>query len=243
MQFIKQYGVYFAIASLMGMIFYMFNQKNKEINELKKTVLEKDTLMHEQVGLYSKLVNDMRTVKELSTIIDEMGSELAQLIKKENERPIQTIRQVIEIPSASDTIVVYDTIIDKTIYQQGTFYYPNNSNYFASVDVSILDGVGVGEFHFKPLELALAVVEGKDGMYKAYLDGPDFINIGELTVNTLPMKPQFPNKPYEFYMGGGFGYVDGFKFVTTGGVKIKNHMILANLAGFSGGWLSYMRPL
>lgn len=243
MKIFKQYGIYFAILSLMGMVFYQFNEKNKEINELKKTVLVKDTLIFEQVGLYSKLVNDMRSVKELSSIIDSISSELASLIKERKERPIQTIKQVIEIPSKADTVIVRDTLIKGKPIQFASFYYPRESDYFASVDVSILDGVGVGKFHFMPLELNLAVVEGQDGMYKAYLDGPDFITVGELTVNSLPMKPQFPEKPYKFYLGGGLGYIEGFKFYTSGSMKYKDHMIDLNLFGFSGITLGYKRPL
>lgn len=241
--YFKYIGIGFALISFIGTIFYLFEQKNKQIRSLKNEVIEKAVLIKESEGMYSKVVNDLAKEKELKQKIESEFQELSKILKERKERPVQIVEQILQMPFRIDTVNVYDTIIQEKSTQIATFYYPDQNDYFASVDVSFQGGIGIGKFNFNPLPVNLVVTQKDNGLYTAYAESHDFIEFSKVDVNTLPMEPQFPDKPYKFYLGGGIGYIEGFKFYTAGSVRWKDHIMDVNVFGFSGITLGYKRPL
>lgn len=242
-KYIKEIGIAFAVLSTIGFLFYQFQKKNEQIEKLKGEVIEKSELIKEKDGLYSNIVNDLNTEKQLKQKIENELKELSVIIKERNEKPVQIIEQVLQMPFRIDTVEVYDTIINEKDHYFAEFFYPDQDDYFAHTRVQMSGGIGVASWHFEPLELNLTITQTESGLFNSYMEGPEWIVVKDLQVNTLPMQPQFPEKPYKFYLGGGLGYIEGFKFYTSGSVKYKDHMIDLNLFGFSGITLGYKRPL
>lgn len=196
-----------------------------KINSLKETILSKDSLYKVRDGQYTKLVNDTKSKSELTK---EVKSELPQTyqdIKKAKENIISHTK-VSVAPKSTTTI---DTVyIDTLGIQKFDSYYPNKDNYFVKHKSTIDKNVATNLWEFNSLKLDIVVTQQKDGMYRARLAGPEWIEANEVTVNSLPLTPLTERK-LKFLLGGSGGYSMNDRNIVLGiysGIRYKSNIIL-----------------
>jgi len=136
---------FFILALLIGWYLankFSDNQIKSLQKEVKSMVLKNDSLVLIEKGLYSKLVADTATTKQLKRKVEELQLEL--------KNPNLVIEQEISF----DTL---DTKIEVVKESEGSFefndYYPTKENYYIkySAKVDTKNKTGEGEFVLKPL--------------------------------------------------------------------------------------------
>jgi len=190
---------FFILALLIG--WYLANKFSdskirKLEKEVKSIVLKNDSLVILQKGLYSKLVADTATAKQLKIKVEELQLEL----KKPN--------LVIEQEVVFDTI---ETTIEVVKKSEGSFefndYYPIKEDYFIkySANIDTKTKTGKGKFTLKPLSFSLGIEEESKGMYRLNTKVPDFVKISKIDVISLPYEEKFKKDVFGFIFGAGYG--------------------------------------
>jgi hypothetical protein len=186
----------FILTSFKVMVTHYKNKLAKVNLELRKEIIKGDSLTIIKDGLYTKLVADTLTKKQLRKKIDSLDLEL--------ENP-KVITEIVFVPKyiekEIDGIVVKDSIID--IVDN----YPTKESpfvtYKATIDVK--KGTGVGSFKFTPIKMDLAIGQNKDGTYKLNTKVPDFISVSSVNVVALPMDTELDPKKDNFGVLFGLG--------------------------------------
>lgn len=175
---------------------HLNNKKLEEARiELRKERIKNDTLVKLAPGVYSKLVADTLTINELNNRLKELE------IKLENPTIIQNITFE---PEEKDTEITEVEVDNDTIKQ--TDYYPTKENYFVkySSKTNTKTQQGVGNFSFNPQDISLAIGQKEDGTYEVKTKFPDYFNITNLDVQSLPMTPN-KRKDFGWLLGAGYG--------------------------------------
>lgn len=208
------YGVYqyFELGSLQNMV-----------DTYKKQIIEKSELIEITKGRYSKIVDDFNTQKQLTQKLKDSNRNLYDQIKKDKSKIIQLTKTIQSFKPKVDTVIVESKC--------GSFidYYPSNKDWFIQYRSTVLsDTTRSGEWKFDQLKIDLVVTEQSKGIYNAYLDGPDFLQINQLEVQSLPLQNIKPDN-FDWLLGGGVtsNMIDkSFAMRIQGGIRIKNTMIL-----------------
>lgn len=215
------------ILGLLGYIAISSINHKKVEHELKRTILKKDYLIKVRDGQYTKLVDDMKTLSDLKKEVKDIDPEVSEDIRKAKEKPI--------IITTTKVVPVTKTTID-TVYVEGekdrriVSYYPNPDSAFVK-HTSILTGANsTSTWEFSPLKINVIVTQQKDGMYRARLVGPNWLQAKEVTVNSLPLTPVLEKK-LRFVAGVSAGF-DFYKnkpnLGVYTGIKYNNTIILLN---------------
>lgn len=231
MKFLKDNAVtLFLIGVVLALLIYLtFNKigTDRQINSLKDSILVKDSLKKIRDGEYTKLVNDMKTRDELEKEVKDTSEQTYKDIKKAKEKIVSNTKVSVK-PS---TKVTRDTVyIDSTGTRRFTSYYPNKDSAFVTHRSVITNSIATNTWEFKPLKLNVIVTQQKDGMYRARLLGPKWIQAQEVTVNSLPMTP-INEKKFKTLLGASGGYSFNDRDIVVGlytGFRYKNSIILLN---------------
>jgi len=175
------YGILAAIITIIvvfKIVIPMGNMKT-EIADLKvqktKYILAQDELRKVNDTLYTKLVDNTKTEKELRDSLNIARKQKPVVVQNIVIHPNDTISPSTEISLKDSNLIVQD-------------YYPSKEqwfiNYTAVINTKTLKPIG--EFKFTPLSLQLYVVEDSTGLYRAYMTAPSWVTIDKLDVKTLP---------------------------------------------------------
>ncbi len=183
------------------------NKFEEAADELKKSIIEGDSLKKEADGRYAKLVDYYNTEKDLKKELKETNEELYKVIKKQNERLLSLTNAVItlqgQVSEGMGRINPNDTNkIDLALK------YPNDGNPFINWNGNVDRRTAYykGEWTFGKLPLQIVLTEEKRGLWKSRLIGPDWLVVDSMSINSLPAEQYPPTTPrkMQFLVGGGY---------------------------------------
>ena len=213
---------------LIGVIIFGIfksNTFNKQVTDLKKTILSKDSIQKVRDGEYTKLIDDTKTQAELNKEVNTIAKETYKDIKKSGEKIVSNTN----ISVKPVTKIVIDTVyVDSSGTQKFTSYYPNIDSAFITHKITIQNSLATNSWEFKPLKINVVVTQQKDGMYRARLIGPKWIEAEEVTINGLPMTSVTERK-FKYLLGasGGYSFQNNDLVVEVyTGFKYKSQIIL-----------------
>lgn len=204
-------------------VMYTYDKKLAKADEIIRVdIIKHDSLVKLKDGLYTKLIADTLTNKELKKVIDSL-----ELKVKNPEIVIQEVIVIKEIEKEVDGIVVKDSTL--TIDDN----YPNKDNPFVTYNAvfNLKDSTGVSKFTFSPIKLSLGIGLNKNGTYYVNTKVPDFIEVKDVVVQALPMIPSKKDN-FGVLVGGGLGFdlTDGTQFLElNAGIRI--HKFYLGVAG------------
>ena len=175
--------------------------------ELKKSIIEADSLVKEADGRYAKLVNYYNTERDLKKELQKSNEDLYKIIKKQDER----------ILSLSSSIVTLKSTVEEgfgkfnpndTNQIQLALRYPSQKDPFIKWDgfVDRRNARYFGNWNFGKLPIQIVVTEEKRGLWKHRIVGPDWFIVDSLSVNSLPPEEYTPTveRKIQFLLGGGY---------------------------------------
>jgi len=201
----------------LGTTFY--NKGKEEANIiLRKERLKNDTLVKLNEGLYTKLVADSLTKKELNHLNDSLK------LKLKNPK---TITKIVFVPKEIEKDIDNVVQTDSTITIND--YYPHKENKFVeySANIDKVTGKGKGKFSWTPIEFSLGVTENEDGTYSLNTKVPEFMTVTGVHVYSRPIEPTKIDN-FGWLIGGGIGtsFKDGNSYYKlSGGVRIKKFYV------------------
>jgi hypothetical protein len=228
----KWWPIILALLALSGSVALWLKQNRDRITGLKRAVLARDSMILVRDGLYTKLVDDTKKEKDLRKKLEEQYQDIYKIVKRLEEKPGQIIETVITAPSKKDTITLRDTIIQDIAYPMFRDYYPSKENYFIEHTSIIGKDVAEGYWSFTDIPLGIIITQEKTGMWKSYLDGPDWLTVSSLEVNSLPIKSVTFDPPKIEWLGGGgagFGFDKEFYFLGSFGAKFQKNILLGSI--------------
>lgn len=229
MNFVKKnlVSIIFLLMLIGVIIFGIFksNTFNKQVTDLKKTILSKDSIQKVRDGEYTKLIDDTKTQAELNKEVNTIAKETYKDIKKSGEKIVSNTN----ISVKPVTKIVIDTVyVDSSGTQKFTSYYPNIDSAFITHKITIQNSLATNSWEFKPLKINVVVTQQKDGMYRARLIGPKWIEAEEVTINSLPIT-SVTEKKFKYLLGASGGYSFQNNDLVVGvytGFKYKSQIIL-----------------
>jgi len=169
-------------------------------------------------GLYTKLVADTLTIRELRRVVDSLN------LKIKNPKIVTEVVFVpVNITKPVDGIVVKDSIL------YITDSYPNKISPFIkySATYNLVNNKGISNFEFTPIKISLGIGQNKDGTYQINTKVPEFIEVLKVDVKALPMgQPKVDN--FGILLGAGYGrdFRDNSDFIKLStDVRIKKFYI------------------
>ena len=187
----------------------------------KVQLLRNSKLVKVAEGQYEKLVADTLTKNQLKRIVDSLK------IKVDN--PVIVERIIIkykDVQTAIEDITVQDSIV------QVVDYYPNKSNPYIThrSKVNTLTKKGTGDFSFGKLPISVVVSE-EDGIYKASLKAPDFVELENFDFQATPLEPVEKDNWGTLL---GAGYIQNFTEKThgigiSGGIRYRKIYLLGTV--------------
>ena len=169
---------------------------DKKVAELREVILENDGLRKDDEGRYSKLVNDMNKEKDLNRMMAQDTSELSdQLketkkeIKKSDEKVLSLTNIISSFKQDTTYIEVYPDVNDSTVFNFEDNYPATGTpfiNYSGQLDIKTNGLSSVWTFGELPLKVILT--ETDFGIWRTRVVGPEWFQISDIEVNSLPAK-------------------------------------------------------
>jgi len=208
------------------------------IDELRKTIIQNDSLTKIKEGQYTKLVDYYNSEKELKEELKKSNRDLYNTLKKQDEKILSLTKVVI---SLKDTVVqgfgkfnpndtnLIDLNLKYPVSDEKPFIFWNG---FVNKKTAFYKG----NWEFNTLPIQIVLTEEKRGLWKTNVVGPKWFKLDSLTIKSLPPEdfPQKIERNIQFLLGGmynsnivpmvpraiGFG----------GGVSFKNqHNLIMNV--------------
>lgn len=182
--------------------------------KLRKELIKNDSLIKINKGLYTKLVADTLTIKQLKKKSDSLELEL-----KNPKVVVHTVYKFKEVEKPIDGVVVKDSMVELTDA------YPDKENPFISyiANINLITGEGIGKFTITPLSISLGIGQNPDGTYRLNTKVPDFMTISSIDVQALPMELSEPDN-FGWLVGAGIGkdFRDNSNYLTlSAGIRVK----------------------
>ena len=168
------------LITLRGANWYYGKQNEADKIALRKQRIKTSELTQLKEGLYTKLVADTLTIKDLKRVNDSLALEL------DNPTIVTVVEwKYKEVEKPVDSVVVKDSTL------QIVDTYPSKDNPFVTyrAEVNKFTGEGLGKFSFNPQEVRLGIGENEDGTYSVNAGVPDYLTITGLDVQSRPLEP------------------------------------------------------
>jgi len=193
---------------------YFSNRKVEALQrELRAEIIKHDELKKINKTLYTKLVADTLTKRQLNKIIDSL-----ELQVKNPKIVTEIVFVPVEVTKPIDGIVVKDSTLSINTY------YPSKEDPFVNYKSKINLKTNKGEetFSFTPISIALGIGQNKDGTFSLNTKVPEFIKVLKIDVQALPMTPVKKDN-FGWLIGGGIGtdFVGGEYYNGSFGVRIN----------------------
>lgn len=195
------------VAILLTLLLQLLSVKklSKANSELRKEVIENDSLRKIAEGVYQKVVNDLYSNKQLLKEVKKENSELYATIDSKNSQLVLYSQIVATLQEQVDTVIIVQTVEKQDTTYEFNAYYPQKSNYFINYTGNIVGKTVYGRWQFDALPIDIILTENKSGVYEATASAPEWIQIRKLQVNSIPLKPTAPDN-FGFVVGGMVGY-------------------------------------
>lgn len=181
--------------TLKGASVYYGNIIDKYQEETKASKIRESKLEKLNEELYTKLVADSASTRELKKLNDSLQ------LKLDNPKVITVVKwKYKEVEKPVEDVEVKDSTLTFTDY------YPTKQNPFITYTgkFKLYDKVGFGKFNFKPQELRLGISQNEDGTYSVNSGVPSYVQITGLDVVALPMEPPKVDN-FGWIVGGRIG--------------------------------------
>lgn len=189
-------------------------EKAELLRQVRIEKIKNDSLVNLGEGMYTKLVADTLTLKQLNKLNDSLKLEL------KNPKIITEIVTIIkEIEKPIDNVQVKDSIV--TIED----FYPSKKDKFITYNskININTSKGIGKFRFEKLPITLGIGQNKDGTYYVNTKLPEFMEVTKLDVQSQPIVEEVEdNFGWLVGVGAGNDYQYGNKYLTLStGIRYK----------------------
>jgi hypothetical protein len=232
----------YLIIALLGVVLFLLwrsghkeNQSQKEIVNLRKSIIANDKLVKEADGRYAKLVNYYNTESDLKNQLKKSNEELYSIIRKQGDKILSLTDAVITLEGAvSEGTAEPDTEDTNKINLK--LKYPEDNNPFITWDGFINKKTAYykGEWKFGKLPIQIVLTETNEGLWKTQVLGPEWFKLDSLQINALPPPVPSELKKIEFMFGGGYYKSinpNGISFINLGGgiSLFRKHNIFINI--------------
>lgn len=221
-----------------SIIFYMSRkviEKESENIKLKMEIILKDSLTQVGEGKYRKMVNYYDGKVKLLERVRKNNPEIYREIIKNNEKILSNTNLdfTFKPKESSRVLTKKDSIFEFSSY------YPKKENSFIKFNGTLNTNSNIlnEKWTFNNIKLDIILTEKENGLWNTYLDGPDFVVVNSMSINSLPPKEYVPVKDkvkfLNFYGGVGIrtgvdniASLDGKDLTINGAMMIKNKVIL-----------------
>jgi hypothetical protein len=236
---IKPSNIFFILAA--GIIIFLLLQLNgaksksdREIMELRKSIIASDKLTKEADGRYAKLVNYYASEKDLKNQLKGLNEELFHTIKKQDERLLSITEAIVTLESE---LTAGFGSIDKEDSSKINLAlkYPTKGDPFIFWDGKLnrLTTEYNGEFTFGKLPIQIVVTEESRGLWKHRIVGPDWLKVDSLSINSLPPEEYAIETPKKLQWMVGGTYTKSFAPMVPNSIGLnvgvnlfENHNVL-----------------
>lgn len=208
------YRIFGAILSGIIIVLLMKNcelQKSadREIEDLKKSIIASDRLTKEANGRYAKLVDYYASQKDLMKDLKKYNSDLYQEIKKQDERLLSITSSIISLEEKVVGGFAQTDPVD-TNKLNLSLKYPDEKDPFVFWDGWINKNTAAyrGTFSFGKLPIKVVLTEESRGLWKSRIIGPDWLKVDSLSIASIPPEEYVPIKAknIQWLVGGSYVY-------------------------------------
>lgn len=186
--------------------FFDNKQKDHQIRELRIELIEADSLKKIEEGKYTKLVNYYSTRKDVNASVKKSSPEIHKEIKKGGGKILSNTSMGISLKDKEEIIPIKNPI--DSIYKF-TSHYPNDKSPFITYDgkLNVRTKKMDTKWTFRTLPINIILTENTNGLWSTYVDAPEFVEINNLYVESLPPTKYLPSTSKEpaIKLYGGFG--------------------------------------
>jgi hypothetical protein len=195
----------------------------KELIELRKSIIASDKLTKEADGRYTKLVNYYASESDLKNQLKDLNKDLYNTIKSQDERLMSITDAVItlesELTAGFGSIDTKDTSNVNLALQ-----YPKKGDPFVfwNGKVNRYSAEYNGEFTFGKLPIQIVVTEESRGLWKHRIVGPDWLKVDSLKINSIPPEEYATVKPknLQWLFGGNYNHSFSSSIPSSVGVGV-----------------------
>lgn len=182
---------------------------DREIDDLKKSIIASDKLTKEANGRYSKLVDYYSSNRDLMKELKETNRDLYKTIKDQDERLL----------SITNSIITLDRKVVQGFAQQDpvdtnklnlSLKYPDEKDPFVFWDGWVNKNTAAykGTFSFGKLPIQVILTEEARGLWKSRIVGPEWLKVDSLSIKSIPPEEYAVVKPknLQWLVGGSYVY-------------------------------------
>lgn len=232
-----------AIIFILSIIFIYTSISDKsDITYLRKSVIEKDSLLKVRDGEYTKLVNDTKKNSDLKNEVKDISESTFKDIK-DNKEKITSVTGVVVQPKDLKKEDKAQITSNNELYLSS--YYPSKDSAFVKYSASVKDSTVNSSWEFFPLKIDVIVTQQKDGIFRARFVGPKWIQVNNLSVNSLPMS-KITERNLKFLVGASGGYrfeENDFVVGVSTGLRYKSNIFILNGTSNKIVSLGYLKEL
>ena len=208
------YRIFGAILSGIIVVLLMKNcelQKSadREIEDLKKSIIASDRLTKEANGRYAKLVDYYASQKDLMKDLKKYNNDLYKEIKKQDERLLSITSSIISLEEKVVGGFAQTDPVD-TNKLNLSLKYPDEKDPFVFWDGWINKNTAAyrGTFSFGKLPIKVVLTEESRGLWKSRIIGPDWLKVDSLSISSIPPEEYVPVKAknIQWLVGGSYAY-------------------------------------
>jgi hypothetical protein len=180
---------------------------DRDIDELKKSIIASDKLTKEADGRYAKLVDYYASEKDLMKELKESNEDLYKTIKKQDERLLSITSSIITLDSKIVQGFAQTDPVD-TNRLNLSLKYPDEKDPFVYWDGWVNKNTAAykGTFSFGKLPIQIILTEDTRGLWKSRIVGPDWLKVDSLSIKSLPPTEYASVKPktIQWLVGGNY---------------------------------------
>jgi len=182
---------------------------DREIDELKKSIIASDKLTKEANGRYVKLVDYYASQGDLMKELKESNKDLYRTIKKQDERLLSITSSIITLDQKIVEGFAETDPVD-TNRLNLSLKYPDEKDPFVYWDGWVNKNTAAykGTFSFGKLPIQIILTEDTRGLWKSRIVGPEWLKVDSLSIKSLPPEEYAQVKPknLQWLLGGSYVY-------------------------------------
>jgi len=180
---------------------------DRDITELKKSIIASDKLTKEADGRYAKLVDYYASQGDLMKELKESNKDLYKTIKKQDERLLSITSSIITLDQKIVHGFAEPDPID-TNRLNLSLKYPDEKDPFVYWDGWVNKNTAAykGTFSFGKLPIQIILTEDTRGLWKSRIVGPEWLKVDSLSIKSLPPAEYASVKPktIQWLVGGNY---------------------------------------
>jgi len=182
---------------------------DREIDQLKKSIIASDKLTKEADGRYAKLVDYYASEKDLLNDLKKNNLELYKEIKRQDEKLLSITSSIISLDEKVVQGFGQTDPVD-TNRLNLSLRYPDEKDPFVFWDGWINKNTAAyrGTFSFGKLPIKVVLTEESRGLWKSRIIGPDWLKVDSLSILSIPPEEYVVVKPkkVQWLVGGSYVY-------------------------------------